>query len=116
MKAYQAEKKKMAKMVIGVLDKRFPGLASQVEVTDVATPTTFKRYTGNWQGSFEGWLPTPKAMMLRMSKTLPGLDSFYMVGQWIQPGGGLPTGAVTGRQVIQIICKRDKRPFVITIP
>jgi phytoene dehydrogenase-like protein len=116
VKKYRAEKKKMAKMVIGALDKRFPGLASQVEVTDVATPTTFKRYTGNWQGSFEGWLPTPKTMMLRMSKTLPGLDSFYMVGQWIQPGGGLPTGAITGRQVTEIICKRDKRPFVTTTP
>ncbi len=116
IKAYQAEKEGLAEMVIGVLDRRFPGLASQVEMTDVATPVTFKQYTGNWQGSFEGWLPTPKTAMLRMSKTLPGLDSFYMVGQWIQPGGGLPTGAITGRHVAQIICRRDKRPFVTTVP
>lgn len=116
IKAYKAEKAEIAKVVIEALDKRFPGLASQVEVTDVATPVTFKHYTGNWQGSFEGWMITPKTMMLRMSKTLPGLDSFYMVGQWIQPGGGLPTGAITGRQITQIICKRDKRPFVTTVP
>jgi phytoene dehydrogenase-like protein len=116
LKAYKAEKAEIAKVVIEALDKRFPGLASQVEVTDVATPITFKRYTGNWQGSFEGWMITPKTAMLRMKKTLPGLDAFYMVGQWIQPGGGLPTGAITGRQVTQILCKRDKKPFVTTIP
>jgi phytoene dehydrogenase-like protein len=116
IKAYKAEKAEIAKTVIEVLDKRFPGLASQVEVTDVATPITFKRYTGNWQGSFEGWMITPKTMMLRMKKTLPGLDAFYMVGQWINPGGGLPTGAITGRHVTQILCKRDKKPFVTTVP
>jgi phytoene dehydrogenase-like protein len=116
IKAYKAEKKEIARVVIEALDKRFPGLASQVEVTDVATPITFKRYTGNWQGSFEGWMITPKTMMLRMKKTLPGLDAFYMVGQWIQPGGGLPTGAITGRQVTQILCKKDKKPFVTTVP
>jgi hypothetical protein len=27
-------------------------------VTDVATPLTFERYTGNWKGPFEGWLIT----------------------------------------------------------
>jgi phytoene dehydrogenase-like protein len=116
IKAYKAEKAKIAKVVIEALDKRFPGLAAQVEVTDVATPITFKHYTGNWQGSFEGWLITPKTAMLRMKKTLPGLDAFYMVGQWINPGGGLPTGAITGRQVAQILCKRDKKPFVTTVP
>lgn len=116
LKAYKAEKAEIARLVIEALDKRFPGLAAQVEVTDVSTPITFKRYTGNWQGSFEGWMITPKTMMLRMKKTLPGLDAFYMIGQWIQPGGGLPTGAITGRHVAQILCKRDKKEFVTTVP
>ena len=61
-------------------------------------------------------LITPETMMLRMSKILPGLDSFYMIGQWVQPGGGLPSGAMTGRHVIQIFCKRDNKPFVTMLP
>jgi phytoene dehydrogenase-like protein len=51
-----------------------------------------------------------------MSKTLPGLASFYMVGQWVEPGGGVPTAALSGRNVVQIICKRERRPFVTTTP
>jgi len=90
--------------------------AYSVEMCDVATPTTFERYTGNWQGNHQGWMPTTEQFGLRMSKTLPGLKSFFMAGQWVEPGGGLPLAAVSGRYVTQIICKADKRPFVTTIP
>jgi len=113
---YKAEKEQIADKVIALLDQRFPGLAGQVEMRDVATPMTWERYTGNWQASFEGWLITTKTFGMRMSKTLPGLKNFYMAGQWVEPGGGVPTAAISGRNVIQIICKRDKKPFVTTVP
>ena len=48
----------MADAVVRTLDRRYPGLAAQVEMTDVSTPATLVRYTGNWQGSFEGGLPS----------------------------------------------------------
>jgi phytoene dehydrogenase-like protein len=113
---YKAEKEQIAEQVITALDQRFPGLAAKVEMRDVATPLTWERYTGNWRGSYEGWLPNPGDFAKRMSKTLPGLDNFYMAGQWVEPGGGLPTAAMSGRNVTQIICKKDKRSFVTTMP
>jgi phytoene dehydrogenase-like protein len=113
---YKEEKENVAATVLGVLDRRFPGLAKQVEMTDVATPVTFERYTGNWQGCYEGFLSTPKTQMLRMKKTLPGLESFYMVGQWVSPGGGLPSGVMTGRHVVQVLCKRDGGKFTTSLP
>ncbi len=113
---YKAEKEMIADKVVSLLDKRFPGLASQVEMRDVASPTTFVRYTGNWKGSYEGWQITPKTWNLGqvMKKTLPGLSNFYMAGQWVEPGGGLPAVAMSGRNVIQIICKKEKRTFTTT--
>jgi phytoene dehydrogenase-like protein len=113
---YKAEKEKIANTVIAALDKRFPGLASQVEMRDVATPTTFERYTGNWKGSFEGWQVTPETWSFGklMKKTLPGLENFYMAGQWVEPGGGLPPAAMGGRNVVQVICKKEKRTFTTT--
>ena len=116
MPRYKEEKDRIAKTVIEILDRRFPGLAEQVEMIDVSTPITFERYTGNWQGTFEGWLITPKTMMLNMKKTLPGLDGFYMVGQWVSPGGGLPCGPMTGRAVVQLMCHKDGKKFVTTKP
>jgi len=86
-----------------------------VEVIDVATPLTFERYTGNWKGSFEGWLITPEnssVIMKPMSQSLPDLNNFYMCGQWVEPGGGLPTAIMSGRRLIKKICKEDRRKFV----
>ena len=113
---YAAEKRRITDAVIAALDSRFPGLADSVEMSDLATPLTFHRYTGNWQGSHEGWLVTTRTWKIRMKKTLPGLDSFYMVGHWVQPGGGLPSAAMSARNVIQLICHHDKRPFTTSTP
>jgi phytoene dehydrogenase-like protein len=113
---YRQEKERVVDEVIAFLDKRFPGLANQVEMRDVATPATWERYTGNWRASWEGWLLTSKVFMKHMSKELPSLNNFYMVGQWVEPGGGTPAAAVSGRNAIQIICKRDGRKFTTTKP
>ena len=92
------------------------GLADPVEMCDVETPMTFERYTGNWRGSYMGWASTTETRGMRMSKTLPGLGNFYMAGQWVEPGGGTSPAAKSGRDVIQIICKKDKRRFTTTVP
>lgn len=108
---YDAAKNALAWEVIRRIDSRFPGLASQVEMIDVATPATFHRYTLNWKGSFEGWIATPLNWLERMRKTLPGLRNFHMAGQWVEVGGGLPSAAFSGRHVIQILCKQDGKRF-----
>jgi phytoene dehydrogenase-like protein len=108
---YKAEKARIGEAVVSALDARFPGLKDEVEMVDVATPATTVRYTGNWRASFEGWMPTPGYLMKGLPRRLPGLDDFYMVGQWVQPGGGLPTGVMTAREVLQLVCKRDSVKF-----
>ena len=55
--------------------------------------------------------PEPGTMMLRINKTLPGLKNFYMIGQWVEPGGGLPPAIMSGRNVAQIICKKNRKKF-----
>lgn len=113
---YKAEKQRVAEEVIARLDQRFPKFAENIEMVDVATPMTFVRYTGNWRGSFEGWLISTETLRMRMKKTLPGLKNFYMAGQWVEPGGSLPTAAMSGRNAIQIICRKDKKTFVAERP
>lgn len=112
--AYDEKKDQVARTIINLLEQRFPGISDDVEMVDVSTPLTFERYTGNWQGSFEGWLITPAnahVVMKPMSQTLPGLSNFYMCGQWVEPGGGLPTGVISGRRLVQSLCKQDDIKF-----
>lgn len=111
---YQKAKDHVLQQVIGVLDRRFPGLAAQIEQADIATPATFIRFTGNWKASYQGWLPTPQILGRRFPRTLPGLKNFYMAGQWVEPGGGLPPAALSGRYVAQMLCARDGKQFATT--
>lgn len=113
---YKAEKKRVAEQIIQCLNIRFPHIKKQIKTIDVATPMTFYRYTDCFKASFEGWFFTTKTWTLRMKKTLPGLKNFYMVGQWIFPGGGLPPAAFTGRHIVQILCRKDKKRFKTSIP
>lgn len=111
---YVQKKDQVAGLIISLLEQRFPGITDQVEVVDVATPMTFERFTGNWQGSFEGWLITPEnayTMMKPMAQTVPGLRNFYMCGQWVEPGGGLPTSVMSGRRLLKQICREDGQRF-----
>jgi phytoene dehydrogenase-like protein len=112
---YRAEKERIVETLVDFLDKLYPGFASQLEMRDVATPLTFERYTGNWRASPLGWDCTTETFFRRMRKTLPGLRNFFMTGQWVEPGGGIPAVAVSGRNVIQLVCRRDKRPFAARV-
>lgn len=109
--AYRAEKHRIAEAVIGILEKRIPGLRPAIEIVDVSTPATVIRYTGNWKGSMEGWLLVPDGSFSPLPRTLPGLRNFLMVGQWVMPGGGLPSGIMTAKPAIKSICKQDRVPF-----
>lgn len=113
---YRAEKKNILRKIMVILDKRFPGLGKNVERFDVATPATFVRYTHNWRASYEGWLPTPKLLGRRIRYILPGLKKFYMAGHWVIPGGGLPSAALSGREVAQLICAEHEKTFAPTMP
>jgi phytoene dehydrogenase-like protein len=100
---YLSEKQRIAAGIIDVFEKRFPVSREKIEVVDIATPATVFRYTNNWRGSMEGWLITPGTGVKQLPCTIPGIRNFYMVGQWISPGGGLPSGLMTARKVINEI-------------
>lgn len=108
--AYEAVKARLAGEVLARLERHYPGLSAQVEVTDVATPYTTWRYTRNRQGAYEGWLPTPRLLMTALPRTLPGLRRFAMAGQWVVPGG-VPTCLLSGRDAVRILCRQDGVTF-----
>lgn len=118
-KLYDTEQLQVADQVIEQIERVYPGLRGQVEVCDVATPVSYERYTGNWQGATCGFLLTKETirmMLLGVDKTLPGLRNFYMAGQWVEPGGSVPIAAMSGRQALQLICAAEGQPFTATVP
>ncbi len=114
-KNYKTAKNALGKAVILKLEKHFPGISKQVEAIDVATPMTYVRYTGTWKGATMAWLPTTQNFGKSLPKTIPALGGFYMCGQWLVPGGGIPNALKTARDTIQIICRKDGKKFKTTV-
>jgi phytoene dehydrogenase-like protein len=115
---YDEEKHQIAETVIAQLDGRFPGLAQQVEAVDVATPLTIERFTGNWRG-LQAWTPQGQAISAAMkgfTRTLPGLEDFYMAGQWGEAMIGISTAAISGRNLVERLCRQDKKRFDTLLP
>jgi phytoene dehydrogenase-like protein len=107
---YQHEKDVAAEAVLASIDAVMPGVRDRVRLTDIATPLTYWRTARSWRGAFEGWLPTSNAFT-HVPKTLAGLEGFYLAGQWVEPGGGVPLATMSGRHAVEIICAERKQTF-----
>ena len=108
---YQTAKEDIAHLALTQIERVIPGVSEHVRMTDVATPLTYWRQARSWQGAYEGWLPTPETMFGHVRKKLAGLEGFYLAGQWVAPGGGVPNALMSGRHAVQILCADDGRSF-----
>lgn len=112
---YREVKKEFTQKIIDLLDERLGGIKDKLEMSDMATPATVYRYTNNWKGSTQGWLPGKNLLSPSpVGFTLPGLKNFYYSSHWNQPGGGLPIAIKTGRDVTKYICKAVGKKFTTT--
>jgi len=109
---YNKCKADFAFRVIEILEKKLGDIKEKVEIVDVATPATFFRFTNNWKGSTQGWLPGKNIMANSpVDLELPGLENFYFASHWSIPGGGLPVVIKTSRDLAQVICKKYNKMF-----
>jgi len=112
--SYENQKKILAQKVINILEKKIGEIEEFIEKVDISTPATFYRYTNNWNGSIQGWLPGKNIIAPSpISNELPGLENFYLVGHWTIPGGGLPVAIKSARDASMIICHKTKKTFKI---
>ncbi len=116
LKAYHDEKKRVADLVATTLEKRFPQFTNCIEAVDVVTPVSVEHWTCAYRGG-QAW-GAPKSISKEVSKagvskTLPGLRNFYMVGQWAAGTIGLNTVCLLGRNLVRDLCKEDKKKFMI---
>ena len=111
--AYRREKRRVLETVLRALERTDPDIRDHLVMSDVATPLTFERYTGSWHGTYMTWMhdaATQKRYQV-IRKTLPGLEGLYLAGMWLMAPGGVPTAVKTARDVMQLVCRADRRKF-----
>jgi phytoene desaturase len=112
---YRREKRRIGEAVREAIEAHFPHMAGKLTVLDVATPATYDRYCNAHRGAFMAFFPTIGSKMMAHTGRIKRLDNFVLSGQWLQPPGGLPIAVITGKDSIQRLCKKLKRPFVSEI-
>lgn len=85
---YQAEKKRVCDEALAKLEPHYPGLTSQVELIDMATPHTTWRFTLNHEGAFMGWPPRPRPSARPSRKRCPA----WIISTW-PANGSCPAAA-----------------------
>jgi phytoene dehydrogenase-like protein len=108
---YGDAKEQVAEKIRARLEEHLPAMKGRVELTDIATPLTFWNMARSWRGAYEGWMPSSESFFGHVKKKLPGLDGLYLAGQWVEPGGGVPTALMSGRHVVQLLCADTGAPF-----
>ncbi len=103
---YKAVKARIAEDIMLRLEAHYPQLQGKITVLETVTPKSFNRYLGSYKGSYMGFIQTPNVKKEVHCGVLPGLDNFYLAGQWLQTPGGLPNALVTGRFAVQRLLKR----------
>jgi all-trans-retinol 13,14-reductase len=85
---YNKEKDRLASILIKRAEKVIPELSKHIEVIEIATPLTLKRFTGNFDGAAYGWANTADQFtpMDRLGKV--PIKNLYLCSAWAFPGEG----------------------------
>ena len=108
---YKDKKKELGELFVKELSKFIPEVGSALEVIDVATPCTYERYTGSYEGSWMSvWQKGGKQR--NYPQYLESIWGVYFAGQRLQMPGGLPIAVYTGRQAVQNLCRDLGEEFI----
>lgn len=88
---------------------QIPDLESKVEVMEVATPLTLKRYTNNRNGAFIGWKVTPDQQIFNQLPQKTPIKNLYLTSAWAGLGGGVSAVMMSGREAARTISKKLKK-------
>jgi len=112
---YNKEKDRLAGALIKRAEKIIPDLSKHVEVIEIATPLTLKRYTGNTNGACYGWantvkqfLPIDRILFISGRTLRMPVKNLYLSSAWTFPGEGYASVVACGYRVGKQIVDKSK--------
>ncbi|MFP4417800.1 MAG: phytoene desaturase family protein [Fibrobacterota bacterium] len=86
---WKETKKDIAEEMIKKADQIIPGLSDQIVFSEIGSPETFERYTGNTGGALYGFENTKNIYGEAKMPITTHLSNLFQVGHWGKPGGGI---------------------------
>lgn len=108
--AYHQLKNNIAKKMIDRVDKEFnTEFSKHILFYEVATPITYYRYTGNYQGTIMGTKPGKDNMKNKVASYFTPVENLLVGGQWAELGGGVPITSKAAMNCTLLILKKENK-------
>ncbi|NVM17565.1 MAG: NAD(P)/FAD-dependent oxidoreductase [Candidatus Lokiarchaeota archaeon] len=111
LESYNQEKKRLTDFFIDVLSKslKIDDLRDHIEVAEFATPLTIIQNTNNLGGSHLGWETKVDTYMKNRISLKTPFKNVRLAGQWVFPGGGITSVAISGYTAANTIVQALKK-------
>jgi prolycopene isomerase len=108
--AYKTLKREFADILLDRIEDTFaPGLKKHIEVMEIATPVTYRRYSGNVKGTIMGVKPTFKNVRAGVAHCKTPVKNLLLGGHCAEYGGGVPIAVKAGANASLIVMKEKKK-------
>ena len=108
---YKSIKERYAEVVVEAVHRTFPGLISDVEAYDIATPITYERYTMAIDGCWYDSAQTSRQSMSRRGGLKTPVKGLYFTGAKSVLGGGIYPSIMSGVLAADTITKGAMDPL-----
>jgi phytoene dehydrogenase-like protein len=106
---YRAFKRRCADVLVERVERCLGNrLSSFVELCEVATPVTYRRYSDSPDGAIMGLRPTRANLREGLARRTTPLVNVHIGGQWAVQGGGLPGAVLAGANAAAVILKAER--------
>jgi phytoene dehydrogenase-like protein len=103
---YKKKKKDVAEILINRVNEVIPGVKDLVEIYEVGTPRTIKRYTGSPNGTAYGFAQIPGQVLIQRPQQRTPIENLYISSAYAMPGGGF-TGTIIGGTICSHTIMKD---------
>jgi prolycopene isomerase len=102
--AWRARKQAYLERMLGLAERRLPGLRDSLLFAEGGSPSTVLDYTWNAEGAIYGWALSPEQIGRSRPANATGIPGLWLAGHWAQPGGGvygvLTSGVNAARSIL----------------
>ncbi len=89
--------------MVALAAQSIPQLEKHIIFIEGGSPSTMRRYTGNYQGAAYGWDVIPAQVGPARIQNQSPVEGLFFSGHWTSPGGGVYGVSVSGVQAAQKI-------------
>jgi len=105
---YRQKKIETARELISRAEKYLPGLSSNIEVMEIATPRTMERYGMSPEGAIYGFAQTVEQASINRLSQETKIRGLILAGAWTRPGAGIHGCFVSGIDAADIALRQLK--------